>query len=147
MTKSSHLTLGDWTFELITEHKLPADTTKATLDYLAAHQDAIRAAIIPAIKAEYDKALADSDAFDPEDLPEILPPVHSDADLLELVEPRSANIFQTTKAGHHYIGLEFECTWDDEHGLGVMIHQSKAVRHGGGDVAFLEWMAEDAAKK
>jgi hypothetical protein len=53
-----------------------------------------------------------------------------------------------------YTGFEFGCNWDEEHGLGVMMHQSRIVEfpeHGigkvnGADLASEEWLAEEDAK-
>jgi hypothetical protein len=46
------------------------------------------------------------------------------------------------KDGIPYAGFEFGCTWDDEHGLGVLMHGTRAVDIGGADTAFLLWIAE-----
>jgi hypothetical protein len=47
-----------------------------------------------------------------------------------------------TRSNAAYVGLEFGCTWDEEHGVGVMTHQGRAVKIGGADTAFLAWVAE-----
>ena len=44
------------------------------------------------------------------------------------------------------MGFKFGCTWDDEHGLGVMTHRGHVVEVGGADTAFLEWIAEADAE-
>lgn len=41
-----------------------------------------------------------------------------------------------------YVGFSFWCTWDDEHGLGVMTHKNRVVKIGGVDTALLNWIAE-----
>lgn len=41
-----------------------------------------------------------------------------------------------------YVGYEFRCTWDEEHGMGVMTHKNRVVAIGGADVSILEWIAE-----
>jgi hypothetical protein len=42
---------------------------------------------------------------------------------------------------------EFGCTWDKEHGLGVMTHQTLVIEIGGADTAFLEWIAKRGLEK
>ncbi len=148
--------LGPWTFKLhfgsdildfdAASFKETA-TVKATLAYIAGHQDEITAELLAAIEAEYTKALKDSDAYEPEELAEVLPPIDTPEDLLELVTPGQINIFETMTDGAHYVGFDFDCTWDDEHGLGVLTHLGQVVSHGSADTANLEWMAEEAAGK
>lgn len=36
-----------------------------------------------------------------------------------------------------YVGLQFGCTWDVEHGLGVMMHNDRVVDLGGGCVILI----------
>jgi hypothetical protein len=40
------------------------------------------------------------------------------------------------KAGHAYVGVDFRCTWDDEHQLGVLLHKSRVVAVGQADTSF-----------
>ena len=49
--------------------------------------------------------------------------------------------------GVPYVGFEFGCTWDDEHGLGILMHGQRAVEIGGADTAFLLWIAEQDAER
>ena len=49
--------------------------------------------------------------------------------------------------GAAYVGYEFGCAWEEEHGLGLMMHQGRIVAMGGADTAILEWIAEKDAQK
>lgn len=40
-----------------------------------------------------------------------------------------------------YFGVEFACTWDTEHGYGLMFHGTQVVEWGGGDVPNSMWIA------
>ena len=40
------------------------------------------------------------------------------------------------------MGNEFECKWDSEHGVGVLMHDNRMVEIGGADTSFTLWMAE-----
>ena len=42
-----------------------------------------------------------------------------------------------------YLGFHFICSWDEDHDYGVMMHKERVVKMGGGDVAFLSWIAEE----
>ena len=39
-----------------------------------------------------------------------------------------------------YIGFEFGCEWDEEHGLGVMMHKDSVVVIGQADTSFDSWV-------
>lgn len=50
------------------------------------------------------------------------------------------------KDGYAYVGYEFGCTWDEEHGLGFMTYKDRIVDFGGADSAFLTWVARKDLK-
>ena len=52
------------------------------------------------------------------------------------------HIMKSDKEGLAYIGFEIGCTWDDEHGIGVMTHKNKVVSIGEADVAFSSWITQ-----
>ena len=45
------------------------------------------------------------------------------------------------KEGYSYVGLECGCTWDDEHGLGFLLHKDRLVNIGQADAGFSTWEA------
>ena len=49
--------------------------------------------------------------------------------------------------GIAYYGVQFICTWDQEHNLGVMLHKNRIVEIGTEDMAFLSWIAEEDCEK
>ena len=64
-----------------------------------------------------------------------------------LIGLSSINVHQVQKDGVPYVGFEFGCTWDEEHGLGVLMHGTRTVEIGGADTAITLWIAEKDAKK
>ena len=52
------------------------------------------------------------------------------------------HIMKSDKEGLAYIGFEIGCTWDDEHGIGVMMHKDRVVSIGEADVAFSSWLTQ-----
>jgi hypothetical protein len=75
-----------------------------------------------------------------------IPDARSVEELARLITPSMA-IFHTARRGTRpYIGYEFRCPWDEEHGVGVMMHGLRAVQVGGADTALLEWLAERDAR-
>ena len=71
-----------------------------------------------------------------------LPSVVTEAGLAELMQLRDVNVHPVTKDAIPYVGYGFACRWDDEHGLGVLMHDLRIVALGGADTAILQWIAE-----
>lgn len=59
-----------------------------------------------------------------------------------LISLRSVNIHDVARAGVAYVGYVFGCTWEEEHGLGVMTHLDRIVAVGAADTAILTEIAE-----
>ena len=60
-----------------------------------------------------------------------MPDICTPQELSELLELQNIYIIDGAK-----IGFEFSCSWDIEHGLGVMTRKGKVVKIGGGETAF-----------
>lgn len=87
------------------------------------------------------------DYFIDEDMAkQCLPEVKTPAELKALLGIVSINVHQIQDA-EPYIGVELGCTWDDEHGVGVLLHGARPLEVGGADTAILLWMAEKYAKE
>jgi hypothetical protein len=54
-------------------------------------------------------------------------------------------VHQVLKDGLPYVGYEFGCTWDGEHGLGVLVHGTRVVEVGGAQTAMTLWIAKQDA--
>jgi hypothetical protein len=67
--------------------------------------------------------------------------------LKSLIGLHSVNVHQISSEGLPYIGFELGCTWDEEHGLGVLMHGTHPVEVAGADTAILLWIAEEHAEK
>jgi hypothetical protein len=76
-------------------------------------------------------------------MPEILSP----KDLERLVGLYAVNVHQIEKDATPYLGFELGCTWDEEHGLGVLMHGLRVIEVGGADTAILLWLAERDAER
>jgi hypothetical protein len=67
-------------------------------------------------------------------------------DLKSLVGLHTVNVHQITRDGLPYIGYEFGCNWEEEHGLGALMHGTTVVQIGGADTALLLWIAKQHAQ-
>jgi hypothetical protein len=75
-----------------------------------------------------------------------LPVVRSVEDLKTVIGLHSVNIHQVYRDELPYIGFEFGCNWEEEHGLGVLMHGTQVVEIGGADTAILLWLAKQHAQ-
>jgi hypothetical protein len=77
---------------------------------------------------------------------QFMPDVSSTEDFRNLIGLHSVNVHPIRKNGIPYVGFEFGCTWDEEHGLGALMHGTRPVEIFGADTAILLWIAERDAK-
>jgi hypothetical protein len=116
----------------------PAKEQVAAYAYLKEHQDQITEAIMTALLDDYTKMRKQWLKTNPKlDLPEI----KTTKDMRQHVGLGTLHMHNIAKSGYAYIGLEMGCTWDEEHGAGVMLHKDRIVKVGQADVSFLEWVA------
>lgn len=72
----------------------------------------------------------------------------SEADLKQNCGLYSVYLHQLIHSGLPYIGYELGCTWEEEHGLGVLMHGTRLVAIGDADTALHLWVAQkDAAER
>jgi hypothetical protein len=131
----------------------PSAEQANALRYLLDHEEAIRDALVAAILEEYpvirDRLLGQG-FVDESDMPALERP----RQLKSHIGLSTVHVLPVVKDDAAYLGFEFGCTWDDEHGLGVMTHQGRIVdlphlgigKVSGGDLASEEWMAEEDAR-
>jgi len=79
------------------------------------------------------------------DKKELMPDVLVETDFRKLIGLHTIHIHQVSKEGVPYAGYEFGCTWDDEHGLGILMNGTRLVKIGGADAACTLWIAKKDA--
>lgn len=124
----------------------PSAEQAAAYRYLKDNEQAIAATVLEAIVDEY-ASLPDRYGLSEEEARKFFPPVVQRDDFRKLIGISYVHVLPVWNRGVAYIGFEFGCEWDHEHGLGVMAHENRIVAAGGADTSFLEWIAERDAKK
>jgi hypothetical protein len=71
-----------------------------------------------------------------------MPEVCSSDDFRTLIGLSGINIHQIMTGDAPYLGFEFGCRWDQEHGCGILMRGTRVVDVGGADTALLLWMAQ-----
>lgn len=103
--------------------------------------DAVKAAIIDWCSPQ------SADRVSRFDFGDDFPVIRTDQDLRENVGLFAVNVHQVNVGGKPYVGYEFGCEWEGEHGLGVLMHGTHAVDVDFADTALLLWIAEADAEK
>lgn len=115
-------------------------------EYLSTHAEEICDAILARFLVEY-KNLQEEYGFDQADAKEVMPDVEHTGQFKDLIGLSQIHLMNVSKDNFAYVGYEFGCNWDDEHGIGFMTHKSRVVAFGGGDTSFLTWVAEEDLEK
>jgi hypothetical protein len=93
---------------------------------------------LPSLRAIENSTVLADDAFR-------LPEHWDEATLLPLVRLNNINLYPVP--GGPYMGLDFSCAWEDEHGYGLMMAGTEVVEKGGADVSALSWIAARHAEE
>lgn len=115
--------------------------TKA-YSYLIENQIIVKEEILRALLNEYPK-IQELYGYDSMEKEEYMPNVTKAEDFKGLIGIANIHFLNVVKDDVGYIGFEFGCSWDEEHGLGVMTHKNRIIKIGGADTAFLSWVAEE----
>ena len=76
------------------------------------------------------------------DFDDTFPTVAGPDDLKPLIGLHKIFVHQLDDGGLPYVGYEFECDWEPEHGLGVLMLGTRLIEVGFADTAFHLWVAE-----
>jgi hypothetical protein len=117
----------------------------ASVQWLLDHDDEIASALLKGLLVEYPKLQLEY-GYEGAERDEWMPDVLSSDEFRSLIGLHSVHVHPLTKDGLPYFGYEFGCTWDEEHGLGVLMHGLRVVEIGGADTAFMLWVAERDAR-
>jgi hypothetical protein len=121
----------------------PSTAQAAAFDYLVAQEQAIRDSILREISSQYPEFRKwYFEDYDIEESEQILPVITRPEQLRSVLGLSQVLILTTAKKNVAYVGYEFGCAWESEHGLGFMTNKDRVVKLGGADVSFLEWVAE-----
>jgi hypothetical protein len=127
------------------EKQAPTPEQAAAFQFLVDHDGSVHASVLGALFESYPD-MNDSYGYDDEEADELMPAINAPDQLKSLIGLSTVHVLPVSRDGVAYIGFEFGCTWDSEHGLGVMTHKDRVVKVGGADTSFLEWIAEEDAK-
>lgn len=103
--------------------RVPSAAQTNAYRYLKENEASVTASVLAGLFADYPQIREVYGGIEPEYLPVIEQP----EDFRRLIKPLFIHINAESKDDCAYIGFEFDCLWDIEHGLGVMTHRSEYV--------------------
>lgn len=107
----------------------PHSSQVAAYRWLKEHEAEVARALREAAFAYYPGARAEWLGYYPDEAA-ALPVLTEPTELARVIGLHDVHILATAKDGFAYIGFEFGCNWDDEHGFGVMTHKDRVIAVG-----------------
>jgi hypothetical protein len=119
----------------------------ALVRWLIDNEAAVHDAMLNRLFEEYPHIRSEwLEAYSEQERDKVLPIVKTPADLKELIGVAFVNVHPIAKDHKPFIGVELGCTWEQEHGVGILLHGAKALKIGGAETAFTKWIVEKFAK-
>jgi hypothetical protein len=118
---------------------VPSNGQESAFIFLRDNDALMRDKVIRAIFDAYPTMRESAAAFFGKGLNEIMPHLQTPSDLKPMIGLSTIHISDVEKDGAAYIGFEFGCDWEQEHGLGVMTHKDRIVEVGDCQTAFDAW--------
>lgn len=103
--------------------ELPSVAQMNAYKFLKENEVNITQKVIEELFLDYPQIRAVYEGIEPEYLPEIDQP----EDFHRLIKLINVYINSESMDEFSYVGFEFDCLWDIEHGLGVMVHKDKYI--------------------
>ncbi len=115
----------------------PAPAQIRAINYLIENSENLRKSLFTALKKEYPRLKKIHNYHNENEYSRSsFPDIESLEDFSKVFGVGNVFVLTPEKEGISYIGLECGCTWDEEHGLGFILHKDRLINIGGADIAF-----------
>jgi hypothetical protein len=115
----------------------PSKEQCRAIEFQIEHGEEVVEAVLTALLPHYRQMKEDWEADgEPDD--ELMPPVAESAEFRKMIGLNIVHVLPYASEGLGYLGFEFGCDWEDEHGLGVVVHGKRVVDIGQASDAF-DW--------
>jgi hypothetical protein len=116
------------------------------INYLKNNQVQILENILNALLEKY-PSLQEMYDYSEEDKKDFMPNLSDIKGFADLLTLSTFYVTSVYKDDIPYIGFLFSCSWDSEHGLGIMTHKDKIIEIDGADIAFDIYIAKEDLKQ
>lgn len=111
--------------------KIYSHAQASAVKFLFEHQYSIRDILLRALLADFPNM---KEVYE-----EQMPTITDIEQYKDLVGLSIVHVLNSEKDDFAYIGFELGCTWDEEHGVGVMMHKDRVISVGQADESFEIW--------
>jgi hypothetical protein len=111
--------------------KIYSEAQANSIKFLIDHQDKVRDNLLLGLLANFPNMK--------EIYEDYIPDILSIEQYKPLIGLSTVHVMSSEKDDYAYIGFELGCTWDEEHGVGVMMHKDRVVSVGQADESFNTW--------
>ncbi|NER15092.1 hypothetical protein GWK08_16680 [Leptobacterium flavescens] len=101
------------------------------IKFLKKNSELVRDSLLNGLLSDYPNAKEIYEDFMPE--------INSVEDYKNNLGVAFLHIMDSEKEGYAYIGFELGCSWDNEHGVGVMMHKDRVVKIGLAEESLNHW--------
>ncbi len=115
--------------------KKPTPRHKKGLKFLKSNQMEILNSMLNALLLEYPQMQTEYQ-YSEEEKNDFMPNITSVEEFAELLSPTVIYIQSKYEDDFPYIGYSFHCSWDSEHGLGVLMYKDKVIKIGDASIVF-----------
>lgn len=115
---------------------------KCGYNYLISKQKEILETMLGTVFENY-STWQEEYGYDDKEKSIFMPDILNVTDLKPLLYPEKIYIMDIEMVKMPYIGVQFKCKWDEEHGVGIMFYKDRIVKVEGADTAFMTWIAEE----
>ncbi len=123
------------------------DIHKKGFDYIIDNQKEMMDVILQEIFEYYEHYKMNLQCdYEEDEVEEWMPDLEDIRSLIPIIKPRRLHILNVSKNNLPYIGVQLNCSWDEEHGVGIMLWDNNIVSIGGSDASFMNWIAENHKK-
>lgn len=126
----------------LNENPDPTSGQFKAIEYISQNSSRIKMVLFENLENYYEsqKELYGYDAND-SDHQTWFPEIRNLNDFSKVFGIGNVYILNAEKDGISYYGLEGGCTWDDEHGIGFLMHKDRVVNIGDAAISFSSWEA------
>jgi len=129
--------------DLLNEDFNPTEEQINALNYLLQNGGKVKAALLNKLFDEYPSIEEDIlAAVGEEELRDLVPEISTVEDCADIFGVGYIFIYPINKEGISYIGIEGGCGWEEEHGIGFMLHKDRVVAMGYADIALSDFEAK-----
>jgi hypothetical protein len=118
------------------ESQLPTPAQAEALSFFLKNRERVMEAFVRRVMVRYQELRPQYLEFLGEEFGHLMPEVRDPGQLRELIHLQAMHIHPEAREGVAYLGLQFSCTWDQEHGCGGLTHLDRVVVVGEAEYGF-----------